>query len=105
MQKKPLERLKRKVTVENLWIYILKLLKERSMYAYEIQNRIQEGFGFRPGKITAYVVLYKLEKDGYVKTEWKDKGRQRKYYRITESGRRLLKDGISMLEEMIRGIK
>jgi len=105
MDKKPLERLKKKITIENLWIYILSLLEERPMYAYEIRDKIQEKFNFRAGRITAYVVLYKLEKDSYVKTEWKERGRQRKYYRITKSGKRLLKNGISILEEMIREIK
>lgn len=105
MQEKALKRLERKITIENMWIYILKLLKERPMYAYEIRKKIRERFGFNAGQVTAYVVLYKLEKSGYVEAEWKEGVRQRKYYKITKSGERLLNDGIEFLDNLIGKIK
>jgi len=37
----PLNRLKSKTQKEILWVYILKLLKERDMYAYELKKRRQ----------------------------------------------------------------
>lgn len=102
----PLKRLKRKITLENVWIYILRLLMEKPMYAYEIRKTIEDRFDFRIGEITAYIVLYKLASSGYVRTEWKiEEGRQRKYYRITEKGEKLLKEGIEFLNEIIRKIK
>jgi len=105
MQQKPLKRLEKKITIENMWIYILSLLKERPMYAYEIRKKTKERFGFNAGQVTAYVVLYKLEKSSYVEAEWKEKVRQRKYYRITESGEKLLNDGIKLLENLMGKIK
>lgn len=102
----PLKRLKRKLTLENIWIYILRLLIEKPMYAYEIREMIENRFSFKIGEITAYIVLYKLANSGYVKTEWKVKeGRQRKYYIITEKGKKLLKEGIGFLNETISKIK
>lgn len=90
----PLQRLQQKLTKENLWLYVLSLLSERKMYGYELRKTIKEKFGFSPAIVTAYVVLYKLQMGGYVKTEWQKSplGRpDRKYYSITEKGIELLK--------------
>ncbi|MEA1925169.1 MAG: PadR family transcriptional regulator [Candidatus Altiarchaeota archaeon] len=97
---KPLRRLKKKTTTENLWIYILRLLKEKPMYAYELNKNIQERFDFKIGTVSAYVILYKLLNEGYVDTEWREEERQRKYYTITEKGVKLLDEGISYINEM-----
>ena len=35
-------RLVRKLTVENLWLYVLSLLKEGPLYGYEVVKRIEE---------------------------------------------------------------
>jgi DNA-binding PadR family transcriptional regulator len=59
-----LDRLEKKLTKENLWIYILKLLKDRELYAYELKDKIRARFGFEPAMITVYVVLYKMEREG-----------------------------------------
>lgn len=84
---KPLKRLAKLNTKECLWIYILKILSEKPMHAYVIRNEVYKNFGFKPGKVTAYKVLYLLKKSGYVKKEIK--GRKRVYY-VTEKGRKLL---------------
>jgi len=60
------QRLVRKLTKENLWLYILSLLKEGPLYGYEVERMIEKRFGFRPGKVTCYVVLYMLQKEGLV---------------------------------------
>lgn len=102
----PLKRLKTKITLENLWLYILTLLREKPLYAYEIRDRIEERFRFGIGNMTAYLVLYRLESEDYVKTEWKIvDGRQRKYYAITEKGRKVLDEGICFLEALVRELK
>ncbi|MCX6695442.1 MAG: PadR family transcriptional regulator [Candidatus Altiarchaeota archaeon] len=102
----PLNRLKEKTTTECLWLYLLSLMKDEPMYAYEIRERIQEKFGFTIGNVTAYLVLYKLEQGGYVKTEWllRD-NRQRKYYTITPKGRKTLEEGISYLHKLASKLK
>ncbi|MHA1506115.1 MAG: PadR family transcriptional regulator [Candidatus Asgardarchaeia archaeon] len=105
MQEKdrPLMRLKEKITKENLWIYILTLLKKRPLYGYEIRKLIREEFDFAPAMVTSYVVLYKLQKDGYVTSEWQKNpiGRpQRKYYKITPKGLKLIEEAKKYLTDL-----
>jgi len=84
----PIERLLKSNTVENLWIYILSLLKKKKIYGWEIPKIIEKEFGFKPGRITPYRVLYRLEKAGFVKSELKER---RRIYKITEKGKEELK--------------
>jgi PadR family transcriptional regulator, regulatory protein PadR len=101
----PLRRLKNKTTVEVLWVYILSLMRKEPLYAYEIGEKIKVKFGFEIGDVTAYMVLYRLELEGYVKTEWKAvENRQRKYYTITPEGERLADLGKDYLKELIERI-
>lgn len=83
----PFKRLKKANTIDNLWIYILLLAKNEPIYAYVLQKEIEEKFNFKPGKITPYRVLYRLEKDGFVKSELKERKR---IYKITELGKKEL---------------
>ncbi len=104
----PMERLKTKVTKEVLWLYILRLLKERPMYAYELKEKIREAFNFEPATVSSYVVLYKLEKEGYVTAEWQESqtGKpSRKYYKLTPEGKKLLDEGIAFLEETLKKLR
>lgn len=98
----PLQRLKAKTTKEILWVYLLRLLKEREMYAYEVRSRLRERFGFEPALVTSYVVLYRLERDGYVAAEWRE---NKKYYRLTEKGRELYNQGIEHLDNLLKKLK
>ncbi len=76
----PLERLKRKVMVENLWLHVLKMLKTKEMIGYEIRNELKKKYGFWCGNVTAYKVLYGLEAGGYVSRNGK------KRYKVTKKG-------------------
>ncbi len=98
----PMKRLKKRTTREILWIYILRLLKEREMYAYEIRKKLKERFGFSPAMVTSYVVLYRLEQEGYV--EVIPRG-DKKYYRITEKGEELFNQGLSYLKEIVERLE
>ncbi len=63
------------------------------MYGYEIRSRIKERFSFEPATVTAYVVLYKMRKEGLVAVKIKKSktGRpDRKYYHLTPKGIDLL---------------
>jgi len=44
--------------------------------------------------VTSYTVLYRLQRKGYLTTEWQEqRGKPaRKYYKITDKGRGLLKE-------------
>jgi PadR family transcriptional regulator, regulatory protein PadR len=97
------KRLKDKLTKENLWIYILKLLEKKERYGYELRDSIEEEFGFLPGNVTAYRVLYALQKNGLVASSKKEvKSRERKYYSITTEGKKELEEGKDVLKSMIK---
>ena len=76
-------RLERTLTKENLWLYILSLLKKKKLYAYGLGEEIEKNFGWKHGLITSYIVLYKLENEGLIKSEFEER---RKYYRVTKKG-------------------
>jgi len=98
----PLERLQISNTKENLWIYILYLLKNREVYGWEIPAAIEREFGFKPGKITPYRVLYRLEGDGFVKSKMEDR---RRVYQITEKGKKELKAAKKIYQEILSKLK
>jgi len=109
----PNERLQKSNTIENLWIYILSLLtratakrgderssstKKKEVYAWEIPAIIKNKFKFKPGKITPYRVLYRLEKDGFVKSELKER---RRVYQITKKGEKELESAKKFYKEIL----
>jgi PadR family transcriptional regulator PadR len=81
---------------------ILYFLNTNDMYGYEIKNKLENftssDLQFQESGI--YKNLKKLKIKNYVKSEIRssDKGPNRKYYTITESGRNLLK---TFTEEII----
>ncbi len=94
------ERLEKKITRENLWIYILSLLKEKPRYGYELRGAIRKRFGFLPGNVTAYRVLYSLKRHGFVRVVESPK-EKRKYYEITEQGRREMKRAKEVIKTLL----
>ena len=81
---------------------LLKLLSEKDMYGYEmietLRNRSQNVFELKAG--TLYPLLHGLETKGLV-TSYEEEvlGKTRKYYHITKSGEKYLKD---KTEEWVR---
>ncbi len=96
---RPSERVKRKLLVENLWYYMLRLLTKKPMYGFEIREKIDASFGFWIGNVTAYKVLYDLERDGYVKAESVS---YKKHYSITAKGRKELGLANTFLKKFMR---
>jgi PadR family transcriptional regulator, regulatory protein PadR len=72
----------------------LSLLDEGESYGYAILQRVRELSGgeveWTDGML--YPVLHRLEAAGQVKSRWEvgDSNRRRKYYRLTNAGRRAL---------------
>jgi DNA-binding PadR family transcriptional regulator len=90
---------------------LLSVLLKGESYGYSIiqemkilsGGRLEWSFGM------LYPVLHRLEKDGFVSSSWKmsEKKRLRKYYRLTESGRRELdreKTQWTALNEILIGL-
>ena len=100
-EKMPIERLKKKTREELLWPYLLKLLEEEPGYAYELRKKVEERFGWEPPLTTSYTVLYRLERKDYIEGDWKKEGsRPKKYYKITEKGKRIREEAKEYLEDL-----
>jgi PadR family transcriptional regulator, regulatory protein PadR len=98
----PVKRLRRLLTSENLWIYMLSCIKKSGKeYAYALPEKIEKRFGFRPGKIMAYVVLYRLEGEGLITSQYENR---RNYYTLTKKGREALTEAKKQLSAVARGI-
>ena len=76
-------------------LVILALLGDRPMYGYEIlmtlADRGNGEFEFKQG--TLYPVLYRLEREGWIRAKWETppKGKKRKVYSLTADGEKELK--------------
>lgn len=99
--KRFVDRLRDKVQKENLWFFILVLLSQEERYGFELRKLINERFGFWSGNVTAYRVLYDLEKAKLVRAALKDR---RKYYRITDEGRSELDGAKSFIQGLLEDI-
>ena len=97
----PLERLKRKIEKENLWIFILSSLKKGNKCGKELKEMVEKKFDFLTGKVTAYKVLYLLESDGYVKSSRSGK---KVFYKITPKGEKELKSGMVYLKNLEKAL-
>ena len=93
-----LKRLEKLNTKDCLWIYILGILKSKPMHAYVIRKEIQKKFGFRPGNVTAYRVLYNLRSAGLVTKAKEDRS---VVYTITPTGRQDLKKATAFYKQRI----
>ena len=73
---------------------ILSLLAAQPLYGFEIARQIGErtGGALRFTLASLYPLLYEMEKRGWVEGHWQanQAGRDRRYYRLTASGRKHL---------------
>lgn len=61
--------------------------------------RVEEG--------SLYPALHRLQKQGFLKSEWKttDKGRRARYYRLTPSGQRRLAEAVTNWSALAKGVR
>jgi PadR family transcriptional regulator, regulatory protein PadR len=77
-----------------LEMLVLKSLRLGPAHGWGIAQRIESGsrnvFGLNQGSL--YPALYRLEKQGFLRSEWRvsDNNRRARYYTITPAGRRQL---------------
>lgn len=88
---------------------VLKLLEPEAKYGYQLINELKERsrdvFILKEG--TLYPVLYRLEDEKLVKSQWSaPEGKQigRKYYMITDTGKKALADIAETWEQIAGGI-
>ena len=88
------KRIRSQITRGSAELAILALLADQSLYGFEIARQIGERTN---GALTftlasLYPLLYEMEKRGSVEGRWQPNhaGRDRRYYRLTPSGRKQL---------------
>lgn len=97
----PSDRLKRKVEKENLWLFILSVLKRRPASGAVIKELVTKRFDFLTGNVTVYKVLYLLETGGYVRSERQGK---EVVYTVTPSGKKEMQKAKAFLAKTVRGL-
>jgi DNA-binding PadR family transcriptional regulator len=87
---------------------VLKLLRDKGkMYGYQIAKEVKlisEGrFSITEGSL--YPALHKLERKGYLDTEYERvDNRQRKYYRLSPKGKKAVKEEIKEMKSFLTGL-
>src|SRR5215208_2625854 len=75
-------------------LLILALVDEKPRHGYEIAQLIDQRSGGALGFTLAslYETLYRLEEQGHIRGRWVERAgqRRRRYYRITDTGRKML---------------
>lgn len=73
---------------------VMRVLEGQDMYGYQIIRELerQSEEVFRLNEGTLYPILHALEKEGCLTARWeeRDTARRRKYYHLTDKGRREL---------------
>lgn len=73
---------------------ILSILAKGEAYGYQIIHNIIEisGGALQWNEGTIYPVLHRMEKEQFIRSQWKisENGRRRKYYRLTDLGKKEL---------------
>ena len=84
---------------------IMTLLKRERMYGFQIVKELRElsdgYFDLKEG--TLYPALHRLEKKGYLVSEWEtsDNRPPKKYYRLTPQGKKALEDATGAWRTMV----
>jgi len=97
-------RLVRKLTVENLWLYIVKVLldEKKPLKAYDVKVRLRERFDMDPPAVTVYTVIYRMSRDGLLSR--REEGGEAVYV-VTERGVDAFRKAILFLEEVLSKLK
>ena len=89
---------------------VLQALSQGDSYGFEIYQTITEQMQDDAGlfrESTLYPLLHRLEAKGFVEPYWKpgNRGTDRKYYRITKSGKPQLKERVEDWLQVVRVLK
>jgi transcriptional regulator len=87
---------------------VLRALQREPMHGWGITERIEQWSEqvLQLGQGTLYPSLYRLERRGFVSSEWRvtDNNRRARYYSLTPQGRRHLSESLSHWRRMSRAI-
>lgn len=87
-----------------LELCVLSLLMRRDFYGYELVEYISKHINISEG--TIYPLLRRFRKEGYVTTYLQEsqEGPPRKYYTITEEGKKTYEELLNEWEKFIKGV-
>ena len=92
-----------RVVKSNLDLIVLKLLRSKPQWGYEVNIAIRDRYRVYLSAGTLYPLLHSLESDGYIQGEWEpEKRRGRRIYKITDSGINFLEVGERATVELAR---
>jgi PadR family transcriptional regulator PadR len=87
---------------------VLKALALESMHGWGITERIEQWSEhvLQLGQGTLYPALYRLERQGLIRSEWKvtENSRRARYYSLTREGRKQFNDEIVQWKRMSRAV-
>lgn len=87
---------------------VLKSLQLGSMHGWGITERLETGSErvLQVGQGSLYPALYRLERQGYITSEWgvTENNRQARFYRLTGSGRKRLAEERAEWARMSRAV-
>ena len=87
---------------------VLKALRLEPMHGWGITERIEQWSEsvLRLGQGTLYPALYRLERQGLIRSEWQvtENNRRARYYSLTREGRRRLQDELQQWQRMSHAI-
>ena len=89
-------------------VAVLKLMERGEMYGYELAQALTQRTDgiLEMGQSTLYPMLYNLQAKGLIASRWEtlDSGRRRKYYRLTNKGKRRLADDTAQWSAVTRAM-
>jgi PadR family transcriptional regulator PadR len=87
---------------------VLKALALEPMHGWGITERIEQWSEhvLQLGQGTLYPALYRLERQGLIRSEWKttENSRRARYYSLTREGRKQFTDEIAQWKRMSRAV-
>ena len=87
---------------------VLKALQLEPMHGWGITERIEQWSEhvLQLGQGTLYPALYRLEHQGFIRSEWRvtDNNRRARYYSLTARGRRYLDESLTQWRRVSRAI-
>ena len=99
---------KRETLPGTLDMLVLKALQLEPMHGWGITERIEQWSEqvLQLGQGTLYPALYRLERQGLIRSEWKltANNRTARYYALTRQGRRHFEDELAYWRRMSRAI-
>lgn len=97
MEPRAFKRFVDKLTKENLWIYVVKTLMDGEKTGYEIVKSVKS-LGISTSTVNVYMVLYKMERDGLIKSDERSDG---KYYENTQLGVTTFNNALQFLDSLL----